>query len=53
MGLKNEYPDLVNTANDVLFAFRFMCLCEVSFSAMAAIHSRFQHVHFRIRLSNY
>lgn len=41
MGLKSEYPDLVNTANDVLFAFRFMYLCDVSFSAMAAIHSCF------------
>lgn len=52
MELQNEYPDLVSTANDVLFAFRFF-FCDVSFLAMTSVLTRFQHIPFRIRLRNY
>ncbi|KAG6921210.1 zinc finger BED-type containing 9 [Chelydra serpentina] len=43
MGLKNEYHDLVSTANDALFPFGSTYLCEVSFSAMTAIKTKYQN----------
>lgn len=51
MALKNDYPDLFNIANDVLFVFRLMYLCDVSFLAMTAIQAKYQYIHFRTRPS--
>ncbi|KAG6934016.1 hypothetical protein G0U57_017958 [Chelydra serpentina] len=41
MGLKNECHDLVSTANDALIPFGSTYLCEVSFSALTAIKTKY------------
>lgn len=43
MGLTNEYHDLVRAANTRLLPFGFMCLCEISFSAMTAFKTKCQN----------
>lgn len=43
MGLKTEYPNLVSTATDALLPFGSTYLCEVSFSAMTGIKSKYRN----------
>lgn len=52
MGLQHEYPDLLSTANDALFAFGFIYLYDVSFLVMTAFQTRYECIHFRTRPSN-
>ncbi|KAG6925167.1 zinc finger BED-type containing 5 [Chelydra serpentina] len=43
MGLKNEYHDLVSTVNDALLPFGSTYLCEVFFSALTAIKTKYRN----------
>lgn len=43
MGLKTEFPNLVDTATNALLPFGSTCLCEVAFSAMTTIKTKFRN----------